>query len=89
MEVNTAIEYQVLRTPLGGMVFDLKPSSPGYAAQANEVLLKVVPLGTLEAKIFLTNRNVGFAKPSQEAQIRVDAFPFTEFGSIPGQMYWH
>ena len=86
LEVNKAIEYQVLRAPLGGVVFDLKPSSPGYAAQANEVLLKVVPLGTLEAKIFLTNRNVGFAKLGQEAQIRVDAFPFTEFGSIPGRL---
>jgi len=86
LEVNKAIEYQVLRAPLGGMIFDLKPSSPGYAAQANEVLLKVVPLGTLEAKIFLTNRNVGFAKPGQKAQIRVDSFPFTEFGSIPGRL---
>ena len=49
-------------------------------------MLKVVPLGTLEAKVYLTNRDVGFAKPGQEAQIRVDAFPFTQFGSIPGRL---
>ena len=86
LEVNKAIEYEVMRTPVGGVIFDLKPSSPGYAAQANEVLLKVVPLGTLEAKVYLTNRNVGFAKPGQKAQIRVDAFPFTQFGSLPGRL---
>ena len=86
LEVNKAIEYEVLRAPVGGMVFDLKPSSPGYAAQANEILLQVVPLGTLEAKVYLTNRNVGFAKPGQKAQIRVDAFPFTQFGSLPGRL---
>jgi len=86
LEVNKAIEYEVMRAPVGGMIFDLKPSSPGYAAQANEVLLQVVPLGTLEAKVYLTNRNVGFAKPGQNAQIRVDAFPFTQFGSIPGRL---
>lgn len=86
LEVNKAIEYEVMRAPVGGMIFDLKPSSPGYAAQANETLLKVVPLGTLEAKVYLTNRDVGFAKSGQEAQIRVDAFPFTQFGSIPGRL---
>jgi hemolysin D len=86
VEVNKAREYEVLRAPLAGMVFELKPSSPGYAAAANETLLKVVPGGTLEAKVFLTNRDVGFARPGQEAQVRVDAFPFTQFGSIPGRL---
>ena len=86
LEVNKAIEYEVLRAPVGGMIFDLKPSSPGYAAQANETLLQVVPLGTLEAKVYLTNRNVGFATSGQKAQIRIDAFPFTQFGSIPGRL---
>ena len=86
VEVNKALDYEQLRAPVGGMVFELKPSSPGYAAQANETLLKVVPRGTLEAKVFLTNRDVGFAKPGQLAQVRVDAFPFTQFGSIPGRL---
>ena len=86
VEVNKALDYEVLRAPVGGMVFELKSSSPGYAAQANETLLKVVPRGTLEAKVFLKNRDVGFAKPGQEAQVRVDAFPFTQFGAIPGRL---
>ncbi len=86
VEVNKAREYEMLRSPLAGMVFELKPSSPGYAATANETLLKVVPGGTLEAKVFLTNRDVGFARPGQEAQVRVDAFPFTQFGSVPGRL---
>jgi len=86
LEINKAIEYEVMRSPVAGMVFDLKPSSAGYAAQANETLLKIVPLGTLEAKVYLTNRDVGFAKAGQQAEIRVDAFPFTEFGSIPGRL---
>ena len=86
VETKKALEYEVLRAPVGGMVFELKPSSPGYAATANETLLKVVPRGTLEAKVYLNNRDVGFAKPGQEAQVRVDAFPFTQFGAIPGRL---
>jgi len=86
VEVNKAIEYEVLRAPIAGLIFSLKPSSPGYAATANEILLKVVPRGSLEAKVYLTTQDVGFAKPGQVAQVRVDAFPFTQFGSIPGKL---
>ena len=60
------------------------PSSPGYAATAGETLVKVVPGGEIEAKIFVTNRDVGFLESGMKAQVRVDAFPYTQFGSIPG-----
>jgi HlyD family secretion protein len=86
VEVNKAQQYEVMRSPLTGMVFNLVPSSPGYSSSANEVLLKVVPRGAMEAKVFLTNRDVGFARPGQIAQVRVDAFPFTQFGSISGHL---
>ena len=86
VEVNKAQQYEVMRSPLTGLVFNLVPSSPGYSANANEVLLKIVPRGAMEAKVFLTNRDVGFARPGQTAQVRVDAFPFTQFGSISGKL---
>ena len=86
VEVNKARDNELLRAPVSGQVFELKPSSPGYAAAPNEVLLKVVPRGIIEAKIYLTNRDVGFAKPGQKAQVRVDAYPFTQFGSISGRL---
>ena len=34
----------------------------------------------------MSTQDVGFAKPGQEAQVRVDAFPFTQFGSIAGRL---
>ena len=34
--------------------------------------------------MFLTNADVGFVKPDMAAQVRVDAYPFTQFGDIPG-----
>ena len=38
------------------------------------------------SKVFLTNKDVGFLTPNMKAEIRVDAFPFTQFGSIKGQL---
>ncbi|MBM5791354.1 MAG: HlyD family efflux transporter periplasmic adaptor subunit [Cyanobacteria bacterium M_surface_10_m1_298] len=84
VETEKASEYESLRSPVKGRVFDLVPASRGYAAANGETLLKVVPEGSLEAKVFLTNADVGFVKPDMRAQIRVDAYPFTQFGDIPG-----
>ena len=40
----------------------------------------------LTAKVFVTNRDVGFLEKGMSAQVRVDAFPYTQFGSIPGTL---
>ena len=86
VETTKSQEYESLRSPIKGHVFDLIPSSPGYAASSGETLLKVVPLGSVEAKVFVTNADVGFLKPKMTAQVRVDAYPFTQFGDIPGSL---
>ena len=84
------VKYEKLKTkllsPLKGRVFDLVPASAGYAASIGETLLKIVPKGDVEAKVFITNADIGFVKPQMEAQIRVDAYPFTQFGSITGEL---
>lgn len=86
VEVQDTRDKEILRSPLDGVVFGLVPSSSGYAASAGETLVNVVPGGALEAKVFVTNRDVGFLEKGMPAQVRVDAFPYTQFGSIPGAL---
>ena len=84
VEVQDTITKEKLSAPIAGIVYGMIPSSAGYAASAGETLVKVVPGGEIEAKIYITNQDVGFMKPGMKAQIRVDAFPYTQFGSITG-----
>ena len=86
VETKKLLEYESLRAPVRGYVFDLIVASPGYAANKGETLLKIVPEGTLEASVFVTNADVGFLKAGMEAQVRVDAYPFTQYGEIPGEL---
>lgn len=86
VEVEDTLSKEILSSPVDGLVFGLVPSSPGYATSAGETLVNVVPGGVLEAKIFVTNRDVGFLKKGMKAQVRVDAFPYTQFGSLPGTL---
>ena len=85
-EIKAMNNRTSLSSPVDGAVFNLIPSSKGYAVTEGEVLLKIVPDGDLEAKVFLTNKDVGFLTPNMKAEIRVDAFPFTQFGSIKGKL---
>ena len=85
-ELNIEIAKIHLRSPLDGRVFNLIPASTGYAASIGETLLKIVPLGDLEAKIFISNSDIGFVSPNMKAKVRVDAYPFTQFGSINGEI---
>lgn len=86
VEVEDTIVKEKLSAPVSGIVFGMVPSSAGYAASAGETLVKVVPGGEIEAKIYITNKDVGFIKTGMKAQIRVDAFPYTQFGSITGAL---
>jgi len=86
VEIEDTLSKEILSSPVDGLVFGLVPSSPGYATSAGEILVNVVPGGVLEAKIFVTNRDVGFLKKGMKAQVRVDAFPYTQFGSLPGTL---
>ena len=86
VEVEDTIIKEKLSAPVSGIVFGMVPSSAGYAASAGETLVKVVRGGEIEAKIYITNKDVGFIKTGMKAQIRVDAFPYTQFGSITGAL---
>jgi len=85
-EINFDKRKTVILSPVKGKVFNLIPQSIGYASTLGENLMNVVPDGDVEAKVFLSNNDVGFVKKEMEADIRIDAYPFTQFGSIKGKL---
>ena len=85
-EINFDKRKTVILSPVKGKVFNLIPQSIGYASTLGENLMNVVPDGDVEAKVFLSNNDVGFVKNEMEAEIRIDAYPFTQFGSIKGKL---
>ncbi|MFM7450496.1 MAG: HlyD family efflux transporter periplasmic adaptor subunit [Leptolyngbyaceae cyanobacterium] len=84
-QAQTALRYRELRAPTDGVVFDLKVS-PGYVATPNatDPVLKVVPEEALVVKAYIPNKDIGFVKEGMPSDIRIDAFPFSEFGDVKG-----
>ena len=82
IEVALEAKKGTLSSPVDGKVFNLIPSNEGYYASQGEILLSIVPKGSMEAKVFLTNSDIGFIRKNMKAEVRIDAYPFTQFGSI-------
>lgn len=50
-------------------------------------LMVVVPKGnTLEVEAFVQNKDIGFVNAGQEAQIKIETFSFTKYGTIHGEV---
>ena len=83
-ETQVTLRYQALRSPVDGLVFDLKPKSPGYAAQSTEAVMKIVPFSALEGKVEIPSSNIGFVRQGMPVDISIDSFPATDFGVLEG-----
>ncbi|WP_428333325.1 HlyD family type I secretion periplasmic adaptor subunit [Novosphingobium sp.] len=68
-----------------GTVQQLAIHTVGGVAEAARTLMVIVPeRDDMEVEAKVLNRDVGFVHEGQPVQVKVDAFPFTRYGSIPG-----
>lgn len=85
-QVQLNFEYQELRAPVGGTIFDLQAKTPGFVANTSQTLLQIVPNENFLAEVFITNRDIGFVREGMKTDVRIESFPFSQFGDIKGQV---
>jgi hemolysin D len=78
------LEAQDLRAPVTGRVFGLQVTQPGAVAQAGQALVNVTPDEALIARAQIPNEDIAGLNVGDPVKVRVDAYPFTEFGEIRG-----
>lgn len=77
----------VLKSPVAGRVQQLEVNTLGEVVQTGQKLMVIVPDGTkLEIEAMLLNRDKGFVHEGQEARIKLEAFPFTRYGTLDGKV---
>jgi hemolysin D len=87
-QVQTNLKYEEIKAPSNGTIFELKPHTPGFVVTSSEPILKVVPDDALIAKVYITNNDIGFVKEGMNVDVRIDSFPYSEFGDIKGKLIW-
>jgi HlyD family secretion protein len=83
-ESNMAIRYQDVRSPVNGVVFNLKPTGAGFVAQGSEPVMQVVPFDRLRAAVEVNSDKIGFVRTGQQSEISIDSFPASDFGVLKG-----
>ena len=72
-----------LTAPIDGVVQQSALTTIGQVVTTGQQLMVVAPVGApLQAEVFVSNTDIAFVKPGQEAEVKVDAFPFTRFGTL-------
>jgi hemolysin D len=76
-----------LSAPVGGTVQQLALHTVGGVVPAAQPLMIIVPSdGVVEVEALLENKDVGFVKEGQDAAVKIAAFDYTKYGTIPSRV---
>ena len=80
-------EQQTLRSPIDGTVQQLGVHTVGGVVTQAQQLMVIVPADeAVEVEATLQNRDVGFVQEGQPAEIKIETFVFTRYGTVPGRV---
>jgi membrane fusion protein, hemolysin D len=78
---------QQLKAPVDGVVQQLAVHTVGGVVTPAQPLMVVVPVDShLEIEAMVSNRDIGFVEPGQDAEIKVATFNFTRYGLLHGKV---
>jgi HlyD family secretion protein len=84
-QVDERLRLGRVTAPRDGRVFDLQASA-GEMATPGRHLLKLVGQKGLEAELAVSNRDIAFLRPGMPVDVRVTSLPFTDYGSLKGNV---
>ena len=74
-----------MTAPVAGTVQQLAISTVGGVVTPAQPLMVIVPKdNVLEVEAMLPNKDIGFVNPGQDAEVKVETFPFTKYGTLHG-----
>ncbi len=86
IKAKVLLRNKSIRSPVDGLIFDLKPTSEGFRVQSSEPILKIVPFENLEADVLIPSNKIGFVYIGMPVEISIDSFPATDFGPLMGEV---
>lgn len=74
-----------LTAPVDGTVQQLAIHTAGGVVTEAQPLMVIVPSNQpVEVEAMLENKDIGFVRPGQEVEVKVDTFTFTKYGVVHG-----
>jgi hemolysin D len=88
-----SLQYQrqqrVLYAPASGTLFQLLILHPGAVVQPGQTIAQIAPkTARLVLRARMDNKQTGFLKVGLPAKVKFDAYPFQDYGILPGRISW-
>lgn len=78
---------QRLVSPADGTVQQLTLHTIGGVVEPARTLMVIVPSrDDIEVEAHILNKDIGFVREGQTAAVKIEAFPFTRYGTVPGKV---
>jgi len=79
-----------LTSPVDGTVQQLAVHTVGgVVTEAQPVMLIVPRDNPLEVEAFIENKDIGFVKANQDAEVKIETFEYTKYGTIHAKVMSH
>ena len=78
------LRYQEIRSPVDGVVFDLKPTASGFVGQGSQPVMSIVPIDKMEARVEVPSNKIGFIYNGQSTDVSIDSYSANDFGILEG-----
>lgn len=76
-----------LTAPVDGSVQQLAMHTVGGVVTPAQPLLIIVPADqALEIEAFIENKDIGFVNPGQDAEIKIETFQYSKYGTLHGEV---
>ncbi|KVN25512.1 hemolysin D [Burkholderia pyrrocinia] len=85
-KAHTRAGMMDLTAPVSGTVQQLAAHTLGGVVTTAQAVMEIVPDDALEVEATVENRDIGFVKIGQRAAVKVEAFPYTRYGLLEGEV---
>ncbi|WP_088240973.1 HlyD family efflux transporter periplasmic adaptor subunit [Calothrix rhizosoleniae] len=83
------LQQRLVRSPIDGTIFTFPITQPGVVVQSGQTIAKIAPQGSeLILNAEMASQNSGFLRIGMPVKIKFDAYPFQDYGVIPGKVIW-
>ena len=89
MGLEYQIQQRVVYSPVAGTVFQMPVKKPGAVVQVGQMVAQVAPEGSpLVLRGQMSSRDSGLLEVGQPVKVKFDAYPFQDYGVVPGRLTW-
>jgi hemolysin D len=82
-KADAMIEHLTLKAPISGVVQASAVTTIGQVVSSGQEIMRIVPDDAgLEIEVYVLNKDIGFVRSGQEAVVKIESFPFTQYGTI-------